>query len=415
MTADDDPIMTAQEERAAAALRRALTETNEEWPVHVATSVWVARTPQRRSTWIRLPLAAAAALSLVLVGVVALATWPRTATAPLAAPTSRPGHFDNGQFSFDYPATWRTLSGPLSEPATSVAVVLGTGDWQTGCHPWSSGGFHGEECTGDKVDVSGGRIVVKVYRFGGPAPSCGAGPTPNAELGPNSVIATTTGSATTWELREPSAQFGSANNIFVEAYTDSAVGLASAEALVASLRWAPGVKSDVCPKVDASAPSPKLAHYNADGISFDYPATWPVISGHQHWGLHGPTIEFAVGTGTADAGCTLMPPSSTVLDGVACGIPTIAATGDQIVVVWYEGPGLGVAPLPARSLAPDETRVTIGGMPAIESHGDGWVKWQLSAVGYIEARWGPGAVDAESAVDAVIASLSIEAPQTKPS
>lgn len=48
-----------------------------------------------------------------------------------------------------------------------------------------------------------------------------------------------------------------ANNIFVEAHTDGSVGLAGAEALVASFHWAPGVKSDFCLPVDASSPSPQ--------------------------------------------------------------------------------------------------------------------------------------------------------------
>jgi len=255
MSGDDDPIWTAQEERAAAALRRALAETSEEWPVHVATSVWVARRPQRRSRWIRLPLAAAAALALVMVSVVAFATWPRTATAPLPTLTSIPGHFDDGTFSFDYPTTWRTLSSLYYEGiASTVDIVLGTGGWQTGCRSWSSGAVGGVDCTGDKVDVSGGRVVVKIYRrTGGPAPFCGARPTPNGTVGPNSVLASTTASTTTWEIRRAGAEFGWPNNVFIEVHTENPAELASAEALVASFRWAPGVGDP------GGCPSPAIA------------------------------------------------------------------------------------------------------------------------------------------------------------
>jgi hypothetical protein len=59
-----------------------------------------------------------------------------------------------------------------------------------------------------------------------------------------------------------------------------------------------------------------------------------------------------------------------------------------------------------------ETRVTIGGIPAIESHGDGWVKWQVSRAAYIEARWGPAASTGESQAYAMIASLSVAAGTT---
>jgi hypothetical protein len=84
--------------------------------------------------------------------------------------------------------------------------------------------------------------------------------------------------------------------------------------------------------------------------------------------------------------------------------------GRQVVVYWYEGAEMMPGPLPTGSLPPGQTRGSIGAMPTIESRGDGWNKWQLSAAGYIEARWGPNAVDTESAVAALIASLSIEPP-----
>ena len=66
--------------------------------------------------------------------------------------------------------------------------------------------------------------------------------------------------------------------------------------------------------------------------------------------------------------------------------------------------------LPSGKLPSGETRVTIGGMPAIESHGDGWVRWQVSRVAYIEGRWGPDASDGESQVLALVASLRIATP-----
>lgn len=349
MANDDEPILTASEGRAAAALQRALWETSAEFPVHVEAAAWVAKAPKRGLVVARLPMGLAAALAVVLLTVVAF--WARpAATGPSpsspATPTSSPGHFDNGTFSFDYPTTWQTISGSYVETMVNeVDVVMGTGDWQTGCRSWSSGAVGGVDCTGDKVDVSGGRVVVKVYRrVGGPAPECRVGPSANATLGPNAVLATTTGSMTTWEIAQPSAQFGWPDNIFVEAHADGPAGLVEAEALVASVRWDPGASNLYCssPQTQPPSPSPRLARYNADGISFDYPASWPIITGYQHWGIHGPTIEFAVGTGTADSGCTPTPPTGgTDGGGVTCGGPTIAATGDQVVVVWYQAPTLG--------------------------------------------------------------------------
>jgi len=380
-------------------------------------SAWVAKAPKRRSIGRRLPIGLAASLAVVLLSVVAFSARPRAAgpaASASASPTSRPGHFDNGTFSFDYPTNWRTISGSNLYAAIQVDTVIGTGDWRTGCYRTSNVAG----CNPDTFDISGGKILVKVWRLeGGPAPVCRAEPSANVTLGPNAALKTTDGSATSWEIRTPGAQFGRSGNVFVEAHTDNSAELAHAEALVASFRWAPGVlNADDCLQSETPLPSLAMTHYNADGISFAYPSNWPVISGYQLWGLNGPRVHFAVGTGIADSGCAVVAASASSSGGLRCSAnPTIAATGDQIVVMWYEGAALMDPPLPSRSLLPGETLATIGGMPAIESHGDGWVKWQLSAVGYIEARWGPGAVDAESAVDAVIASLSIEAPQTKPS
>lgn len=252
MASDDEPILTASEERAAAALQRALRATSEEWPMRVDASSFVAKAPKRRSIGRRLPIGLAASLAVVLLSVVAFSAWPRAAgpaASASASPTSWPGHFDNGTFSFDYPTSWRTISGLYYETMMNkVDVVLGTGDWQTGCHSWSSGDYGGEDCVGDLVDVSGGRILVKVYqRDGGPMDLCHGDTIANETLGPNAVQKTGDGSVITWEIRLPGDEFGQEGNVFIEGHTDNAAGIASAEALVASFRWAPSVPEGGCP------------------------------------------------------------------------------------------------------------------------------------------------------------------------
>ena len=411
MTSDDEPILTAREGRAAARLQRTLHETSAELLIHLDAASWVSTASSRRPVMARLPVGLAAVLAVVLLGVLAISVRPAATgpSSPSAAPTSRPGHFDNGTFSFDYPTSWHTLSGAFDFPPIQTDIVIGTGDWKTGCYWTSTGGG----CGSDQIDVSGGRVVVKVYRRNdGPMDLCGPRESPNATVGAKAVLKTTDASTTTWEVRLPGGEFGWAGNVFVAAQTENASELARVAALVTSLQWAEGVTAGGCYPAASSSPSPELAHYDSDGTSFDYPASWPVITGYQHWGLHGPTIEFAVGTGTADSGCTPTPPSGGADGGgVTCGGPKIAATGDQVVVVWYQAPTLGMADqLPSGNLPSGETRVTIGGMPAIESHGDGWVRWQVSRVAYIEGRWGPDASDGESQVLALVASLRIATP-----
>jgi hypothetical protein len=186
---------------------------------------------------------------------------PGTSSAPAQPAASlpgRPGHFDNGDFSFDYPATWRPLAGIYYEGmANEVDVVLGTGVWRTGCtqteYPDGQGGG---SCTGDALDVSGGRIVVKVWRrVGGPMDACRADVTANATLGPNAVLRTGSDSAPVWEIREPGGQFGWGYNVFIEAHTDGASGVAAAEAVVASFRWAAGRTNGSCYQMDTPSAS----------------------------------------------------------------------------------------------------------------------------------------------------------------
>jgi hypothetical protein len=205
--------------------------------------------------------------AIVGVAVVALVVGACTTASPGTSSGSAepapslpgtPGHFDNGDFSFDYPASWRALSGPYDEGfANEVDVVLGTGVWRTGCTQTTyPDGHGGGSCTGDAFDVSGGRVVVKVWRrVGGPADECRADVSANATLGPNAVLRTGSDSAPVWEIREPGGQFGWGYNVFIEAHTDGASGVAAAEAVVASFRWAAGRTNGGCFQMDTPSSS----------------------------------------------------------------------------------------------------------------------------------------------------------------
>ncbi len=169
-----------------------------------------------------------------------------------------PGHFDNADFTFDYPAGWRILSSLYDETIVNeVDAVMGTGEWRTGCfetrYPDGGGVI---SCTGDVFTVTGGRIVVKVWRrVGGPVDVCGLDVGANATLGENAVLRTGSDSDATWEIRKPGQQFGWAGNVFVEEHSDTAAGVAHGEALVASFRWVPGRPPGACHLLDTSAPT----------------------------------------------------------------------------------------------------------------------------------------------------------------
>ena len=238
----DESGLTPREERVAAALGRALHATAAAEPLRLDLA-GLSALRSRRSPWPgRLPAAVAVGLAAVVVAALALAAWPRFGMpGPAAAgPTlpGTPGHFDNGEFSFDYPAGWQVLAADYQEGmAVHVDAVLGTGAWKTGCVYTGNGG----SCTGDTVDVSGGRVVVRIWRrVGGPVDACRGNNKATATFGPNAVYEGSYGSAVDWQIRLPGAEFGWAGNVDVAVWADGQAGRDQAEALVASFRWSAG-------------------------------------------------------------------------------------------------------------------------------------------------------------------------------
>jgi hypothetical protein len=168
-----------------------------------------------------------------------------------------PGHFDNGQFSFDYPADWPVVQvgdpTPYADTTKHIYAVLGMGTWVSGC----SGGEGmpslrpGEyvaspvvgwmTCTSETFRVAAGGILVEVYRwYGAPLPQCNGDQQANATFGGLAVRQTDNPTYTSWEIRDPGNEFGKPNNVFIEVRTSDPGHLAQARAMVASFRWAAG-------------------------------------------------------------------------------------------------------------------------------------------------------------------------------
>jgi hypothetical protein len=356
---DDEPNLTTREERVAAALRVTLREVSEDSPLNVDVSAWVARNSRRRTSVLRLPLGMAAALVVMLVGAIAFVSLPR-ATGPGSTAPSLPGargHFDNGSFSFDYPATWAALAGEYNEGlALQVFAVVGTGDWKTGCYTTANGGG----CTGDVVNASGGRIVVKVYeRVGGPVNMCGGDTTASATLGPNAVSKSTDGPTTTWEIRMPGADFGWTNNVFVEVWAGDPSQLAQAEALVGSFRWAANTTN-----AGNCYSAAQSGRYDDGNYSFDYPTDWLLISGRS---IATPDeTDVVLGTGTWASGC----------GGGGCTPVVDVSGGKSVVRVWrrIDGP-------PDGCMGYNQATATFGPNAVSESTDGSAVEWQIRLPG----------------------------------
>jgi hypothetical protein len=170
------------------------------------------------------------------------------APTPTAPPTPIPtlpgtlGHFDDGEFSFDYPTEWPVLTvyQGLPNPTFFVVAVFGTGTWNENCQHGTDSQGDWMTCGADVITVPSGGVVVKVYwRAGGPAPICWSPEaTPNATVGSSAVLKTVDGDVTTWEFRWPDGQFFWPNDPTFEVHTSDAAQLAKAEAMVASFKWA---------------------------------------------------------------------------------------------------------------------------------------------------------------------------------
>lgn len=250
--ANDEIDLSAREERASRSLRAALDAEVEAFPMRLDVVRWIDSEAGRRRArrWVPAAMTAALAALLVAVGIGfvvrpgGLPAGPgSTATAGPWVPGT-PGHYDDGQISFDYPTDWKILAGPgewpWPKPVMNVLVVLGTGGWSESCQSGSEGTSSWFECGTDRVDLPPGGVVVKVYRwYGGPYVPCRGNSYANATPGDVGVFKTVnaSGTVTMWEIRLPGNEFGQPNNIFVEVHSTDPAQLARAQQLVASLRF----------------------------------------------------------------------------------------------------------------------------------------------------------------------------------
>jgi hypothetical protein len=152
-----------------------------------------------------------------------------------------------------------------------------------------------------------------------------------------------------------------------------------------------------------------LVRFEGEGFSFEYPDSWQLISGYQHFGEHGPTVLAAVGIGDFDPGCTVSENS------VSCSSPRWAVPSDGVVLAYHIRPWLGpIAPQPTPSLGPHDEWVDVGGRAAVLTRTDASMTWQLpEAPEFIEARWGSDAASqAPDLIENVVGSWRWEAPDT---
>lgn len=199
----------------------------------------------------------------------------------------------------------------------------------------------------------------------------------------------------------------------VPAVAATVVVVLAAVALVVAISphlIAPGPGGSSLPSTNGPSQSQAvvLAHYDHDGISFDYPAVWRVMEAninarHYQW------IPVVIGTGDWQLNCQAIPPSGTSLGGVTCGPDIFTVDAGEIVVEIYAWQGPGgpiVTPPPTATQLPSGLRATR------QDAADTSV-WQVYVPNWvsplvIDARFDPDTADsAEAAVQALVESLAI--------
>ena len=158
-----------------------------------------------------------------------------------------------------------------------------------------------------------------------------------------------------------------------------------------------------------------LAHFDRDGLAFDYPASWKTsVSGLN---MHYVTILDFLGTGSGLASCTAITPgpNDKFISGTECGAHLTVGAGQVVVEVsLQEGPpGLGlIDPSDPSGIDSGGKYVTVGGLPAIFSDSGTTLDWTLSVPGQLMSRYrihvemkDPGAEQMRAQVEALVASL----------
>jgi hypothetical protein len=146
---------------------------------------------------------------------------------------------------------------------------------------------------------------------------------------------------------------------------------------------------------------PLLTYRSSFPETFQYPASWRIISGYWAPTPNSPFVSWAVGTGNFDLGCKVTD------SGATCGQPNWTVPDDGVVVAWYSGPhnpAFSVDSPLGPSPAPGYARVNMGACPGIqpgdclpadmlESRTGLFLYFDARKNSVLEARWGPKNAD----------------------
>lgn len=201
-------------------------------------------------------------------------------------------------------------------------------------------------------------------------------------------------------------------------------GVAALVLVAALIPFALNLRPNSAPS--SAAPAGALAHFDRDGLAFDYPASWTASVSGQN--MHYVTILDYLGTGSGLATCTTITPgpSDQFLSGTECGSDLTVGAGEVVVeLARQDGPPRGpIDPTNASALSPGDKYVIVDGLPAIFRLGGPWnsavdlaLEWDLSVPGQLMSQYmvhaeikNPAADQMRTQVEALVASIRYSPP-----
>ena len=178
--------------------------------------------------------------------------------------------------------------------------------------------------------------------------------------------------------------------------------------------------SALAPSAPTQAPAGALAHFDRDGLAFEYPASWKTsVSGLN---MHYITILDFLGTGSGLATCTAITPgpSDQFISGSQCGANLAVGAGEVVVELSrQDGPPRPgpIDPSDPTGIESGDKYVTVGGLPAIFADSGATLDWTLSVPGDLISRYiihaeikSPGVEQMRAQVEALVASISYDPP-----
>jgi hypothetical protein len=178
--------------------------------------------------------------------------------------------------------------------------------------------------------------------------------------------------------------------------------------------------SALAPSAPTQAPAGALAHFDRDGLAFEYPASWKTsVSGLN---MHYITVLDFLGTGSGLATCTAITPgpSDQFIGGGQCGANLTVGPGQVMVELSrQDGPPRPgpIDPSDPTGIESGGKYVTVGGLPAIFDDSGTTLDWTLSVPGDLISRYiihaeikSPGVEQMRAQVEALVASISYDPP-----